>query len=138
MKFKVIQKNNPIEKDKNALFYPFPVYSDTLEIRDLLQEISYASSVTPSDVRAVTDSLVEILQRYLVRGNKVKVDGIGTFKLSFNGSGKETSKDVSANDIYNAKVTFLSDKNLRNYVSSNVKYEKVKTSTLDENDQNTL
>lgn len=138
MKFKVIQKNNPIDKDKNALFYPFPVYSDTLEIRDLLQEISYASSVTPSDVRAVTDSLVEILQRYLVRGNKVKVDGIGTFKLSFNGSGKETSKDVSANDIYNAKVTFLSDKNLRNYVSSNVKYEKVKTSTLDENDQNTL
>ena len=138
MKFKVIQKNNPIEKDKNALFYPFPVYSDTLEIRDLLQEISYASSVTPSDVRAVTDSLVEILQRYLVRGNKVKVDGIGTFKLSFNGSGKETSKDVSANDIYNAKVTFLSDKNLRNYVSSNVKYEKVKTSILDENDQNTL
>ena len=138
MKFKVIQKNNPIDKDKNALFYPFPVYSDTLEIRDLLQEISYASSVTPSDVRAVTDSLVEILQRYLVRGNKVKVDGIGTFKLSFNGSGKETSKDVSATDIYNAKVTFLSDKNLRNYVSSNVKYEKVKTSTLDENDQNTL
>lgn len=138
MKFKVIQKNNPIDKDKNALFYPFPVYSDTLEIRDLLQEISYASSVTPSDVRVVTDSLVEILQRYLVRGNKVKVDGIGTFKLSFNGSGKETSKDVSANDIYNAKVTFLSDKNLRNYVSSNVKYEKVKTSTLDENDQNTL
>ena len=132
MKFKVIQKNNPIDKDKNALFYPFPVYSDTLEIRDLLQEISYASSVTPSDVRAVTDSLVEILQRYLVRGNKIKVDGIGTFKLSFNGSGKETSKDVSANDIYNAKVTFLSDKNLRNYVSSNVKYEKVKTSTLDE------
>ena len=114
------------------------MYSDTLEIRDLLQEISYASSVTPSDVRAVTDSLVEILQRYLVRGNKIKVDGIGTFKLSFNGSGKETSKDVSANDIYNAKVTFLSDKNLRNYVSSNVKYEKVKTSTLDENDQNTL
>lgn len=138
MKFKVIQKNNPIDKDKNALFYPFPVYSDTLEIRDLLQEISYASSVTPSDVRAVTDSLVEILQRYLVRGNKIKVDGIGTFKLSFNGSGKETSKDVSANDIYNAKVTFLSDKNLRNYVSSNVKYEKVKTSILDENDQNTL
>lgn len=138
MKFKVIQKNNPIEKDKNALFYPFPVYSDTLEIRDLLQEISYASSVTPSDVRAVTDSLVVILQRYLVRGNKIKVDGIGTFKLSFNGSGKETSKDVSANDIYNAKVTFLSDKNLRNYVSSNVKYEKVKTSILDENDQNTF
>ena len=138
MKFKVIQKNNPIDKDKNALFYPFPVYSDTLEIRDLLQEISYASSVTPSDVRAVTDSLVEILQRYLVRGNKIKVDGIGTFKLSFTGSGKETSKDVSANDIYNAKVTFLSDKNLRNYVSSNVKYEKVKTSILDENDQNTL
>ena len=138
MKFKVIQKNNPIDKDKNALFYPFPVYSDTLEIRDLLQEISYASSVTPSDVKAVTDSLVEILQRYLVRGNKIKVDGIGTFKLSFNGSGKETSKDVSANDIYNAKVTFLSDKNLRNYVSSNVKYEKVKTSILDENDQNTL
>ena len=138
MKFKVIQENNPIDKDKNALFYPFPLYLDTLEIRDLLQEISYASSVTPSDVRAVTDSLVEILQRYLVIGNKIKVDGIGTFKLSFNCSGKETSKDVSANDIYNAKVTFLSDKNLRNYVSSNVKYEKVKTSTLDENDQNTL
>ena len=78
MKYRIVEKVNPLKNDSTPLFYPTPVYTDTLELKDLLPEISNASSVTSGDVKAVVDSFVELLQRYLVRGNKIKIDGIGT------------------------------------------------------------
>ena len=126
MKYRIVKKLNPLKSDSLALFYPTPVYTDTLELKDLLPEISNASSVTSGDVKAVVESFVELLQRYLVRGNKIKIDGIGTFRLSF--KGKESSKDVNVNDIENTKVTYISDKALKDYVAVNVKFVKTKSS----------
>ena len=74
MRYRVVEKMNPLKSDSPALFYPVPVYTDTLELKDLLPEISNASSVTSGDVKAVVDSFVELLQRYLVRGNKIKIE----------------------------------------------------------------
>ncbi|MBQ7881534.1 MAG: HU family DNA-binding protein [Treponema sp.] len=124
MKIKPVLKKNPI--NGKELFYLYPVYTDTLELRDLLPEISNASSITAGDVRAVVESFVEILQRYLVRGNKIKIDGIGVFKLSIKSSGNENAKEITANDVLSTKVTYLSDSKLRNYVDSNIRYEKIK------------
>ena len=130
MKYRIVEKVNPLKNDSTPLFYPTPVYTDTLELKDLLPEISNASSVTSGDVKAVVDSFVELLQRYLVRGNKIKIDGIGTFRLSFKGRGKESSKDVTVNDIENPRVTYLSDKALKDYVAVNVKFVKTKSSQV--------
>ena len=52
-------------------------------LTELVDEISHATSLTASDVRAVTWELIEVFRRYLARGNKVRLDGIGIFKLSF-------------------------------------------------------
>ena len=51
-----------------------------------------------------------------------------SFRLSFKGRGKESSKDVTVNDIENPRVTYLSDKALKDYVAVNVKFVKTKTS----------
>ena len=136
MRYRVVEKMNPLKSDSPVLFYPVPVYTDTLELKDLLPEISNASSVTSGDVKAVVESFVELLQRYLVRGNKIKIDGIGTFRLSFKGKGKESSKDVNVNDIENPKVTYLSDKALKDYVAVNVKF--VKTVSSQESDETVI
>ena len=45
-----------------------------------------------------------------------------SFRLSFKGRGKESSKDVTVNDIENPRVTYLSDKALKDYVAVNVKF----------------
>jgi len=129
MKYKTLLKQNPLDKNATPLYYPFPVYSDTLELADLLTEISHASSMTPSDVKGVVESFVELLQRYLVRGNKIKINGIGTFKLSFSGQGKEDPKDLISTDINKVKVSYLADRALKDYVNSSIKFEKIKTIT---------
>lgn len=140
MKYKTLLKQNPIDKSATPLYYPFPVYSDTLELTDLLTEISHASSMTSSDVKGVVESFVELLQRYLVRGNKIKIDGIGTFKLSFTGQGKEDPKDLVSTDIDKVKVSYLADRTLRNYVNATIKFEKIKTTTneTENNEENPI
>ncbi|MEE0877710.1 MAG: hypothetical protein UH788_00390 [Treponemataceae bacterium] len=51
-----------------------------------------------------------------------------SFRLSFKGRGKESSKDVTVNDIENPRVTYLSDKALKDYVAVNVKFVKTVSS----------
>lgn len=48
--------------------------------------------------------------------------------ISFKGRGKESSKDVTVNDIENTRITYLSDKALKDYVAVNVKFVKTKSS----------
>lgn len=51
-----------------------------------------------------------------------------SFRFSFKGRGKESSKDVTVNDIENPRVTYLSDKALKDYVAVNVKFVKTLSS----------
>ena len=53
-----------------------------------------------------------------------------SFRVSFKGRGKESSKDVTVNDIENPRVTYLSDKALKDYVAVNVKFVKTKSSQV--------
>ena len=93
-----------------------------------MDEISHSTSLTASDVRAVTWELIEVFRRYLARGNKVRLDGIGIFKLSFRGSGEEKPEDVTSANIDRSSVrpTFLADAALRHSVRTRVSFSKVK------------
>lgn len=107
-------------------YYPFPVYGTTIDMDDFTREISHATSLTPSDVHAVVVELVEIFSRHLAKGDKVKVNGIGTFKVSFSGYGAPSPEDVSATNIDRSsiKITFVSDSSLKQEVRAQVSFTK--------------
>ena len=94
MLFKTHFFKDPQNDDAPGKYYPFPVYDRTVSLDELVDEISHATSLTASDVRAVTWELIEVFRRYLARGNKVRLDDIGIFKLSFLGTGEENPDDA--------------------------------------------
>ena len=128
MLFKTHFFKDPQNDDAPGKYYPFPVYDRTVCLDELVDEISHSTSLTASDVRAVTWELIDVFRRHLVRGNKVRLDGIGIFKLSFRGTGEEKPEDVTAANIDRSSVrpTFLADAALRHSVSTRVSFSKVK------------
>lgn len=129
MLYTTVSHINPQNTSAPARFYPSPVYGRTLTLNDLTREISHATSITPADVKAVVEELVEVFKRYLVRGDKIKIDGIGTFKVTFSGEGHIMAEKVSASDIDSTtiRVTFVADSQLKKTIRLEITFEKVKS-----------
>ncbi|MBO4905691.1 MAG: HU family DNA-binding protein [Bacteroidaceae bacterium] len=73
--------------------------------RELAQTIENACTLTQADIVAVLNALSTVLGNELLAGNRVQLDGIGTFSLSVKGeikrdkNGKPLLHDASVRDV---------------------------------------
>jgi predicted histone-like DNA-binding protein len=124
MKYKVIKRKNPQDRSQEK-FYPAPVYNDEIDIDELAGEISYATSMTPTDVKAVLEGLLNVMPKHLRRGSKIKLDRFGTFKVVFGGNGQENEEDVTAADIEGARISFIGASEMKKAVLTDMPFQKV-------------
>ena len=59
-----------------------------------------------SDIKAVLDELGGALKHFFELGQKVRLDGIGIFKVGFSSIGATTKDDCSAQNITTRRVLF--------------------------------
>jgi|GEM_PF-1284023 len=130
MNYTVKAHLNPQDLSAPAKYYASPSYGRTLTLDDLTAEISHATSITPADVKAVVQELFEVFSRYLVRGEKIKIDGIGTFRVIFTSKGRVLEEDVSAADIDRTtiRVAFVADSALKKRIKIEIAFDKVRSS----------
>lgn len=126
MRYKAVKFFNPKVENDSGKYYPYPEYESTISVDDFVKEISHATSLTPSDVKAVVLELIEIFQRYLGRGHKVLLNGIGTFKISFKGVGEVTAEEVTAANIDRStiRITFVADAALKRTMQAEISFSK--------------
>jgi predicted histone-like DNA-binding protein len=116
MKYKVIQRQNPLNREEK-LYYPAPVFGERISEDELTDEISFASSVNQSDVRAVLTNLLELLPRHLMRGDSVNLEKFGIFRLSFESTGSAEEKKVTAANITRPKILFRPSTKLKDKIA---------------------
>ena len=64
-------------------------------------------TVKHSDIVAVLTELSVVLKQELHRGNRVRIDGLGTFKITIRCKGAKTAKDFSAiENITGTRINF--------------------------------
>ena len=128
MEYTSIFYGNPRSENGEGKYYPRPVYVRTVTMDELVADITHATSLTAADVTAAITELATVIRRHLVYGHKVQLDDIGTFKVSFKGTGQESAEDVTAADITpsSIRVTMLVDYGLRQYVRGNTTFSKVR------------
>ena len=59
------------------------------------------------------ESFVEQLRLSLTQGDKVKIDGLGTFHITLTSDGTEVKKDCTVRSIRRVNVRFVADKALK-------------------------
>jgi len=111
--YKVKTYKNPLNAEAEAKFYPAPVYHGELGFEAVCSEISEKTALTPSEVRGVIDALLTSVPKYMLLGYKVRLDGLGIFRFTFSGNGKETSDEVCSTDIRAEKIHFTPDVRLK-------------------------
>ena len=78
-------------------------FVDTDELASFIQQ---QASVKKSDIGAVLDELGEAMKHYLELGQKVRIKGLGIFKVGFSSIGVTKAEDVSSATITDRRVLF--------------------------------
>ncbi len=89
------------------------VHRRTVTLNEMAQYIEDASALTEIDVLSAVRSLALRLQVALARGDRVKIDGIGTFSLSARGLTDDSEAQLDTGQL---DIVFLPDPQLRRYV----------------------
>ena len=84
-----------------------------MDINKLADAIEANSSLTAGDVKHAIEAFVEQLRLSLTQGDKVKVDGLGTFHITLSSEGAEKEKDCTVRSIRKVNVRFVADKALQ-------------------------
>jgi predicted histone-like DNA-binding protein len=90
-----------------------PGTSETYTLESLAQSIETSSSLTAEDVVHAVRALAREMKRVFLCGNRVKIDGLGIFSLTFNATGVETEKECNVKTINKVNIRFRADRELR-------------------------
>ena len=108
MSQKFIKSQN--KNDQNAAYgkyFATAVYDNRfVETEQLADFIQTQASVKKSDIKAVLDELGSAMKHFFELGQKVRLDGIGIFKVGFSSIGVNDKDDCGAQNITTRRVLF--------------------------------
>ncbi len=87
--------------------------SKVYSMDELAGEIETIGALSEEDVAHVMKSFVRALRKVVVAGNRVKVDGLGTFFPTLTCPGVEVEKDCTVKNITRVNLRFRVDNALR-------------------------
>ena len=100
-------QNKNSHSEAYGKYYAMAVYDNhfigTEELADFIQR---QASVKKSDIKAVLQELGEAFKHFFEMGQKIKLDGIGIFKVGFSSIGVAKIEDCGAQTITTRRVLF--------------------------------
>lgn len=110
------QRNKKLGDKASPLYYYLrqePGSSKVLTIKSIARAIEAEGALSAEDVTHTMQSFVRKLREALTQGNKVKVDGLGTFYITFSTTGTATEKECTVKGINRVHIRFAVDNVLR-------------------------
>lgn len=111
LQFNVIERQNPITKEKK--WYATSRQTGKRDLRSISKDLSDVSSLSAGDVQNVIVNLIDQLPKWLMEGISVRLDGFGSFRLSFSSDGAASKEEVTANLITDVRIIFEADNNIK-------------------------
>ena len=106
-KYKKLQNKND-ESTAYGKWYATAVYDQHfIETEQLAEFIQTQASVKKSDIKAVLDELGGALKHFFELGQKIRLDGIGIFRVGFSSVGAATKDECGAQTISKRRVIFI-------------------------------
>ena len=107
--YKLYQDNRDTSAHKGE-WYARAKTLDTVTLNEIAQRIQDNTTAKKADALAVLTEMVEVVRDYLQKSYRVKIDGLGAFKMSLRTSPAPTAKEFSASkNIKSMRALFQED-----------------------------
>lgn len=102
-----LYKNKNTKSSAFGKWFARSVWTGTVDQNDLAKTIQRNCTAKLSDVKAVLAELVEVMQSELQNSHRVKIEGLGTFKIGISTEGVNLPGDFNVQQhLKNAHVIF--------------------------------
>jgi predicted histone-like DNA-binding protein len=106
VKYKLYQDNRRNSLN-NGKWYARAIPGDKVDLETLSQEIQDNTTAKQADVYAVLKELVNVMDNHLKNGDRVVLDGFGSFKIGLKSVAADTREDFNpVAHIVGARVNF--------------------------------
>jgi len=123
VKFNVVQRANPQEREAPKKFYPSIVATSKLTKREAARTASQMSTTSMGDTSNVLENFLTIIPQELAKGNIVELGDFGSFWLRIESDGAELEDQVNAGSITNVLVQFKPGKEFKQALAA-IQFEK--------------
>ena len=101
------QNKNSHNAKSYGKYYAKPVYDEKfIETDEIADFIQTQATLKRSDIKAALDELGAAMKHFLEMGQKIRLAGIGIFKVGFSSIGVTDSNDCTASTITSRRVLF--------------------------------
>ena len=107
MKYKFVQRRNPVDPSAPKKFFATPVMSGKITIEQIADDLVLLSSISIGDILSILRNLLAILPKYLLNGYGVQLGDLGTLRVSFSSEGVDDPKMFVIAKIRNRRILFL-------------------------------
>lgn len=116
IKYCVVERANPQDREAPKKFYASAVKRGSMGLDGLAERISESSTASKADTLLVLTALSTQLQLLLSEGYSVKLQGLGSLRVTLNGIGADTLDEFGVHLIRKPNIRFLPDKELMDRV----------------------
>ena len=103
-----LSQNNMDGSKMFGKWYGRAVHLNTVNLANIAMQIQENTTAKEADVKAVLTELVTVMQRELQASNRVRIDGIGTFKVTYASKGADTADEWSSLDcVKKFRINFM-------------------------------
>lgn len=104
--YSVTGMKNPTDHDAAEKFYAKMQASGVVDLDDMAEEISYATTLTDGDVLNVLRALIKQMKKNLMAGKIVRLEKFGTFQFQICSNGAESEKAFTPSNITKVNIQF--------------------------------
>lgn len=87
-------------------YFARTVHTDMVDLDDIAEVIERNCTLKRSDVKACLTELVEVMRDKMQSSSKVRINGLGIFKINVKSTGVDTPKDFKGTNIIGYRVAF--------------------------------
>jgi len=106
MRYKFIERANPLDKDAPKKLYAAPVYNGKIDKKQIADDLVLISSLSRGDISSVIENLLDSIPKYLLRGYSVQLGDLGTLRISFSSEGVDDPDSFHVGMIRGKKILF--------------------------------
>lgn len=125
--YSIAAMKNPAKPDEPAKYYAKAQAAGMVEIDELAEEISYATSLTDGDVVNAIRALVKQVARHIAKGEIVRLGTLGSFQAQLSSEGTDAEDKFNPANIRKVRLQFRPGTGLQGTLeTANLSFRKVK------------
>ena len=105
--YRLIQNKNEGMEKAYLKWFAHPVVTETVDLDYIADRIQRNSTAKKSDAKAVLTEMVEVMADCLQNSQRVKIEGLGAFKIGLNSKGADSEEQFNVGEnVTNVRIIF--------------------------------